>query len=69
MSERLSFCMVTTFYPPYHSGGEAMYIYCLSNELARRGHRDDPSHVEGSDRCSKMECSRSMSCLHLLAYR
>lgn len=35
----LSFCMVTTFYPPYHFGGEAMYLYRLSNELARRGHR------------------------------
>jgi glycosyltransferase involved in cell wall biosynthesis len=35
----LSLCMVTTFYPPYHFGGDAMYIYRLSNELARRGHR------------------------------
>ena len=35
----LSFCMITTFYPPYHFGGEAMYLYRLSNELARRGHR------------------------------
>ena len=36
---KLSFCMVTTFYPPHHFGGEAMYVYRLSNELARRGHR------------------------------
>ena len=35
----LSFCMVTTYYPPYHFGGDAMYIYRLSNELARRGHK------------------------------
>ena len=35
----LSFCMITTFYPPYHFGGEAMYLYRLVNELARRGHR------------------------------
>lgn len=35
---RLSFCMVTTFYPPYHFGGDAMYAYRLSNALARRGH-------------------------------
>ena len=35
----LSFAMVTTFYPPYHFGGDAMYVYRLSNELARRGHR------------------------------
>lgn len=40
MADRpLSFCMVTTFYPPYHFGGEAMYIYRVSNELAKRGHR------------------------------
>ena len=30
--------MVTTFYPPYHFGGEAMYLYRLSNALAERGH-------------------------------
>ena len=40
MPERsLSFCMVTTFYPPYHFGGDAMYVYRLSNALARGGHR------------------------------
>ena len=37
--EPLSFCMVTTFYPPYHFGGEAMYLYRVSNALAERGHR------------------------------
>ena len=35
----LSFCMVTTFYPPHHFGGDATYVHRLSNELARRGHR------------------------------
>src|SRR5712692_1316054 len=40
MTQRsLNFCMVTTFYPPYHFGGDAMYVYRLSNELARRGHQ------------------------------
>jgi glycosyltransferase involved in cell wall biosynthesis len=39
MNERsLSFCMVTTFYPPHHFGGDAMYVHRLSTELARRGH-------------------------------
>ena len=36
--ERLSICMVTTFYPPQHFGGDAMHAYRLTNELARRGH-------------------------------
>src|SRR5918992_2383748 len=36
--DRLSFCMVTSFYPPYYFGGDAMHVYRLSNALARRGH-------------------------------
>jgi glycosyltransferase involved in cell wall biosynthesis len=42
--------MITTFYPPYHSGGEAFYLYCLSNELARRGHRVTVVHCVDSYR-------------------
>lgn len=43
MSQRrpLRFCMITTFYPPWHFGGDAMHIYRLSNALARRGHHVD----------------------------
>jgi len=40
----LRFCMVTTFYPPYHFGGDAMYVYRLSHALARRGHSVDVLH-------------------------
>ncbi len=36
--------MVTTFYPPYHFGGDATYIHRLSNALARRGHEVDVLH-------------------------
>ena len=36
--KRLSLCMVTSFYPPYYFGGDAMHVYRLSNALARRGH-------------------------------
>jgi glycosyltransferase involved in cell wall biosynthesis len=35
----LSFCMATTFYPPYSFGGDGIHVYRLSNALARRGHR------------------------------
>lgn len=38
--------MVSTFYPPYSFGGDAMYIYRLANELAKRGHFVDVFHCE-----------------------
>jgi glycosyltransferase involved in cell wall biosynthesis len=45
MTERpLRFCMVTTYYPPYHFGGDAVFVHRLANELARRGHRVDVIH-------------------------
>ncbi|HWJ44259.1 MAG TPA: glycosyltransferase, partial [Gaiellaceae bacterium] len=47
-SRRLSFCMLTTFYPPYHFGGEALYLYRLANELARRDHRVTIVHCADS---------------------
>jgi len=30
--------MITTFYPPYHFGGDGVYVQALSNELTWRGH-------------------------------
>lgn len=51
MKERpLNFCMITTFYPPYHFGGEAMFLYRLSNALAQRGHRVTVVHCVDSYR-------------------
>jgi glycosyltransferase involved in cell wall biosynthesis len=38
VTDPLSICMVTTFYPPLHFGGDAAYAYQLTNALARRGH-------------------------------
>lgn len=40
----MRFCMVTTFYPPYHFGGDALYTYRLANALAQRGHQVDVIH-------------------------
>jgi glycosyltransferase involved in cell wall biosynthesis len=40
----MKFCMVTTFYPPYHFGGDATYVQRLAAELGRRGHRVDVVH-------------------------
>jgi glycosyltransferase involved in cell wall biosynthesis len=35
----ISFCIVTTFYPPYGFGGDAVHAHRLANGLANRGHR------------------------------
>jgi glycosyltransferase involved in cell wall biosynthesis len=40
----LRFCFVTTFYPPYHFGGDGICVYRLAEALARRGHRVDVVH-------------------------
>jgi glycosyltransferase involved in cell wall biosynthesis len=34
----LRFLFTSTFYPPYHIGGDAMHVKYLAEELARRGH-------------------------------
>lgn len=45
MTERpLNFLHLTTFYPPYSFGGDAMYIYRLSHALAEAGHHVDVIH-------------------------
>jgi glycosyltransferase involved in cell wall biosynthesis len=34
----MRFCMVTTFYPPHHFGGDAIFVHRLSHALANRDH-------------------------------
>lgn len=36
--------MITTFYPPYHFGGDAIFVKRLANQLALRGHKVDVIH-------------------------
>jgi glycosyltransferase involved in cell wall biosynthesis len=40
----LRFCMVTTFYPPYHFGGDAVFVHQLSTALASLGHHVEVIH-------------------------
>ena len=43
---KLRFCMVSTYYPPYHFGGDAIFVQSLSRALARRGHHVEVVHCE-----------------------
>ena len=36
--------MITTFYPPYHTGGCGTHVYQLSNLLAQQGHQVEVIH-------------------------
>ncbi len=44
MSRPLNFLHLTTFYPPYSFGGDAMYIYRLAHALGDAGHTVDVVH-------------------------
>ena len=39
--ETKRFCLITTFYPPFHPGGCGLHVYHLADLLARDGHRVD----------------------------
>ncbi len=48
MSRPLNFLHLTTFYPPYSFGGDAMYIYRLAQSLGDAGHQVDVVHCVDS---------------------
>ncbi|HYS72053.1 MAG TPA: glycosyltransferase family 4 protein [Thermoplasmata archaeon] len=54
--ETLRFLMVTTFYPPYHLGGDAVHVQYLAQALAARGHE---VHVEFSPAAYTFKRGRS----------
>jgi hypothetical protein len=39
--------MITTLYPPYNFGGDGIFVYRLSNELAKNGHHLEVVHLPG----------------------
>ena len=53
MSGALRFCLVTTFYPPYHFGGDAVFVHRLAGALAARGHAVDVVHSVDAYRLSR----------------
>lgn len=46
----MRFCMVTTFYPPYHFGGDAIFVESLSRALVAHGHQVEVVHSEDAYR-------------------
>jgi len=48
MARSLNFCHVSTFYPPYSFGGDAIFVHRLVNALAERGHEVDVIHCADS---------------------
>lgn len=55
MTEQLHFCMITTFYPPYSFGGDAIYLQRLSTALTKQGHIVDVIHCADSYRMFRPE--------------
>lgn len=48
MGRSLKFCHVSTFYPPFSFGGDAIFLHRLVNALAQRGHEVDVIHCADS---------------------
>ena len=48
MSRSLRFVLLTTFYPPYSFGGDAIHVHTFARALAAAGHRVDVIHCEDS---------------------
>jgi glycosyltransferase involved in cell wall biosynthesis len=46
----MRFCMVSTFYPPYHFGGDAIFVHSLSRALVAHGHQVEVVHCEDAYR-------------------
>jgi glycosyltransferase involved in cell wall biosynthesis len=46
----MRFCMVTTFYPPYHFGGDALFVRSLARALVADGHTVEVVHCEDAYR-------------------
>ena len=44
----MRFCFITTFFPPLHFGGDAVFVASLANALVRRGHHVEVVHCADS---------------------
>jgi glycosyltransferase involved in cell wall biosynthesis len=51
----MRFCMITTFYPPYHCGGDAICVRALARALVARGHEVEVVHCDNAYRLQRPE--------------
>jgi glycosyltransferase involved in cell wall biosynthesis len=58
----LKFCHITTFYPPYSFGGDAIWVNRLANALARHGHEVDIIHC--IDSYNALKASSTLRAAH-----
>ncbi len=56
--ETLKLLFTTTFYPPYHLGGDAIHVRYLAEELARKGHEVHVVHSLDAYRLKRSEYAR-----------
>jgi glycosyltransferase involved in cell wall biosynthesis len=55
--ESLRFVFTTSFYPPYHLGGDAVHVFYLANALAAKGHEVHVLHSYDAYRLKRREKS------------
>ena len=53
----MRFCMVTTFYPPYHFGGDGIFVQPLACALAAERHKVEVVHCENDFGLQRKEVS------------
>lgn len=61
--------MVTTFYPPYSFGGDAMFVQALSEALVERGHEVDVVHCEDAYRLKDSQPIATSPSPNITVYR
>lgn len=60
----LRFCLITTFFPPLHFGGDAVFVANLANALAGDGHHVEVVHCPDSFQLLKKGVAPSQFALH-----
>ena len=56
--ETAKILMVSTFYPPYHLGGDAIHVKYLADELSKAGHEVHVIHSLDAYNLKKNEKGR-----------